>query len=118
MRRVWPLALCALACASSPEQQMLARARRLMQDARAPRGELFLTCRPEDAEVALDGVAQGRCNDFDGTPAGLTVGEGLHQIEVKKDGFQPYRTYYEPSGGRAALTITLRPLSNSEGATR
>jgi hypothetical protein len=110
------LALAAASCAATPEERMMARARELIDGARTPRGDLLLRCKPEDAEVALDGVAQGRCSDFDGTPGGLKVGEGMHRVDVTKEGFYPYQTYYAPSGGRAALTITLRPLS--EGANR
>lgn len=112
------LALLALGCAATPEQQVLARARRLLEDARAPGGELRLLCEPADAEVALDGVAQGRCSDFAGLPAGLRVGEGMHRVEVRKEGFYPYQTYYSPGGARATLTITLRRKLNPQGSFR
>lgn len=79
-------------------------------------GDLRLMCQPEDAQVVLDGVPQGLCSDFSGRPAGLTVGSGMHRVEVTKEGFLPYVTYLSPSGARTSLGITLQPLRPSEGA--
>ena len=93
----------------------MARARELMAGAEKPSGNLALRCEPEDAEVYLDGVLQGMCSDFSGAPKSLRVGVGLHHIEVKKRGFWPYTTYYEPSGARARLTIQLRPTAAPGG---
>jgi hypothetical protein len=84
----------------------------------ARRGELRLTCEPRDAEVLLDGVAQGTCLDFSGTPRGLVVGKGLHRVDVKKRGYLPYQTYYEPSGANASLAPTLQPTTSSQGESR
>lgn len=79
-------------------------------------GALRLRCTPSDAEVTLDGVPQGRCDDFAGN-RGLQVGEGLHRIELKKEGHWPYVTYYEASGATAVLEATLVPMSR-EGEAR
>lgn len=68
--------------------------------------------------MAVDGVPRGSCADFGGAPAALSVGEGLHRIEVTKSGFLPYTTYYEPGGVRAALTVRLLPLTPGEGEVR
>lgn len=95
--------------AKQDEPDAMVRAREMMRTAEGSRGDLVLRCEPEDADVYLDGVIQGVCGDFGGSPVALTVGEGLHQIEVKKDGFWPYTTYFEPSGARATLRIQLRP---------
>lgn len=67
------------------------------------------SCEPADADVWLDGVPQGSCLDFSGSPRGLTLGEGMHKVEVKKSGFWPYETYVDSGGARAALTIKLLP---------
>jgi len=113
----WVAALVALtACAGRPERQGLAKDWVGVDTAR--RGELSLSCEPKDAEVFLDGVAQGTCLDFSGTPRGLAVGEGLHRVDVKKRGFLPYQTYYEPSGANASLAPTLQPTSSSQGDSR
>lgn len=110
------LLACGLGCASSrDEPESLARARELLRSAEPTRGDLTLHCEPSDADVYLDGVIQGMCSDFGGTPVSLRVGEGLHQIEVKKDGFWPYTTYFEPSGARATLRIKLRPRKTPGG---
>ncbi|WP_375773554.1 PEGA domain-containing protein [Archangium gephyra] len=107
-----------LGCASGPEQvdsPAADRARELMRATRSRNGNLLLRCEPADAEVYLDGVAQGVCTDFGGKPSGLQVGLGLHRIDVKKDGFWPYTTYFEPSSARAGLTIKLRSMEQERG---
>lgn len=99
--------------ARQDEPASMARAREMMRTAEGSRGDLTLRCEPPDADVYLDGVIQGVCSDFGGSPVGLKVGEGLHQIEVKKDGFWPYTTWFEPSGARATLNIQLRPRGSA-----
>ncbi|RKH11017.1 PEGA domain-containing protein [Corallococcus sp. CA053C] len=100
-------------CAAKQEQPAtMARARELMASAEGKRGDLVLRCEPEDAEVLLDGVQQGTCSDFSGVSRSLRLGEaGFHQVEVKKRGFWPYTTYYEPSGARVTLKVKLRPVT-------
>ncbi len=107
-----------LGCASGPEQvdsPAADRARELLRATRSRQGNLLLRCEPEDADVYLDGVLQGVCTDFGGGPSGLKVGTGLHRIDVKKDGYWPYTTYYEPSNARAGLTIRLKPMDLERG---
>jgi hypothetical protein len=109
-----------LGCASGPEQvdsPAADRARDLMRAMRSRNGNLLLRCEPEDAEVLLDGVLQGVCTDFGGKPSGLQVGLGMHRIDVKKDGYWPYTTYFEPSNARAGLTIKLRSMAQEQGVT-
>jgi hypothetical protein len=109
-----------LGCALGPGQvdsPAADRARELMRAQRARNGNLLLRCEPEDAEVHLDGVIQGVCTDFGGKPSGLQVGLGLHRIDVKKDGYWPYTTYFEPNNARAGLTIKLRPMEQESGGT-
>ncbi|MFP2903791.1 PEGA domain-containing protein [Pyxidicoccus sp. 3LFB2] len=118
MRGAWlVLAVVVSGCAGRQEPESVARARALMAGAETPSGNLALRCEPEDAEVYLDGVLQGLCSDFTGSPKSLRVGAGLHHIEVKKHGFWPYTTYYEPSGARARLTIQLRSSVAPGGGT-
>jgi hypothetical protein len=104
-------ALVVLGCASRPEEPAtMAQARELLRNAEQPSGDVVLRCEPPDAEVHLDGVIQGLCSDFRGAPRGLRVGEGLHQIEVKKQGYWPYTTYIEPHGTRAVLEARLQSM--------
>ncbi|WP_044890417.1 PEGA domain-containing protein [Myxococcus hansupus] len=119
MRKVLlTVVLCgAAACAKRQEPESLIKARELMAEAENPSGNLALLCEPTDAEVYLDGVWQGLCSDFTGAPKGLGVGLGLHQIEVKKQGYWPYTTYYEARGARARLTIRLRATGSSTGTS-
>jgi hypothetical protein len=108
-----------LGCASGPEQvesPAAERARELLRAVRSRHGNLLLKCEPSDSEVYLDGVIQGVCTDFGGGPKGLQVaGSGLHRIDVKKDGYWPYTTYYEPGSARAGLTIRLKPMEPERG---
>ncbi|MCE9671238.1 PEGA domain-containing protein [Myxococcus stipitatus] len=104
-------------CAGSQEPVALIRAREGLASAERPSGDVALNCVPDDAEVYLDGVLQGVCRDYAGAPRGLRLGVGLHQIEVKKQGYWPYTTYYEPSGARARLTVELRAISAPGGNT-
>lgn len=102
-------------CAKRQEPESLLKARELMAEAQNPSGNLALLCEPVDAEVYLDGVWQGLCSDFSGSPKALRVGSGLHEIEVKKQGYWPYTTYFEPSRARARLTIQLRASGSKAG---
>ncbi|WP_224362993.1 PEGA domain-containing protein [Hyalangium versicolor] len=108
----WVTVVCGvLGCAGrSDEPATMAQARELLRKAEAPSGDVVLRCEPPDGEVSLDGVTQGLCSDFKGSPRGLRVGEGLHQIEVKKEGYWPYTTYIEPHGTRAVLNVRLRSM--------
>lgn len=113
----WPAALlvaAASACATAREEPALARARAALAEAPARAGALHLACEPADAEVYVDGVPQGRCAELKG---GLAASGRQHQVEVKKAGFWPYQLYYAPDGTRLALTVTLQPLSNAQGAS-
>ena len=113
------VALGLLGCAAHQDEPlMMGRARELMRTAQTPSGDVVLRCEPSDGEVSLDGVTQGVCTDFQGTPRGLRLGEGLHQIEVKKQGYWPYTTYIEPRGARAVLTARLRPMGTGTSPER
>ncbi|SES91798.1 PEGA domain-containing protein [Stigmatella erecta] len=104
------LVLGMLACAARPEEPgTLAQARKLMRDSGSQKGNVILKCDLPEAEVVLDGVTQGICSDFQGSPRGLQVGQGLHHIEVRRDGYWPYTTYLEPQGARTTLNVRLQP---------
>ena len=109
----WAVGLLWMGCATGPERVDSPAARRARELLRGGgrEGNLVLRCEPSDAEVYLDGVQQGVCTDFAGAPRGLSVGEGLHQIDVRREGYWPYVTYYEPSNARAALTVRLRAVA-------
>jgi hypothetical protein len=118
VRRALALLAALSGCATTPaEQPSLARVREGLAGVAARTGDLRLQCDPPDAEVWLDGVPQGVCTDFSGTPAGLRMGEGTHRVEVLKQGFLPYVTYLSPSGARTSLRISLVPRKTPQGAT-
>ncbi len=104
-------AIAALACAG--EGAAVRRAREALESAPRRAGNLKLSCEPAGAVVSVDGVPRGTCEDFSQGAAG--VGEGLHRVEVQKDGYWPYVTYYEPSGARVSLAIQLRPRAAPKG---
>ena len=101
-----------LGCASS-EPAVVTRVGEQMRGSqqRVWTSDLKLVCDPTDAEVSLDGIPRGTCEDFAGNPTGLNLPEGLHKVEVKKSGFWPYESYVDSSGARAALTVKLSPHS-------
>ena len=80
-----------------------------MQEARGRGGELALRCDPPDAEVEVDGVPQGRCDDFDGRQRRLSLGTRMRHVVVKKAGYWPYETWYQAGGATASLAVQLRP---------
>lgn len=71
------------------------------------RSELVLDCAPADAEVELEGVPQGTCEDFGGTPRGLSLGDGTRRVVVKKSGYLPWDCVVEADGTRVMMTVTL-----------
>jgi hypothetical protein len=95
-------------CAGSEHRRTEARAEALLRGASARQGQLELRCDPSDAEVVVDGVPQGVCDDFTGSPRWLVVGNGLHHVVIHKPGFWPYETWYQASGARAVLRVKLR----------
>jgi hypothetical protein len=71
------------------------------------KSELVLACSPADADVELDGVPQGTCEDFKGEPRGLALGKGVRRVQVKKQGYLPWDTVVETDGTRVMLNVTL-----------
>jgi PEGA domain len=57
-------------------------------------GGLIFDVNPPDAEVVLDGVAQGKASDFT-QERYLKVESGTHLLELRKPGYETYsRTLY------------------------
>ena len=113
MRRLWLLAIAA--CAAPSEQAAIfARAGEGLKAVEASSGDLRLKCEPLDSEVWLDGMPVGACEDFAGR-RGLSLGQRMRKVEVRKDGYTPYLTFVEPDGTHAALTVTLLPSNTGGG---
>lgn len=67
--------------------------------------ELRLECSHPAAEVLLDGVLQGHCEDFMGR--GLPLSEGPHVVEIRLSGFLPFEAMVEPGRARMSLRVDL-----------
>jgi hypothetical protein len=80
---------------------------------KARQGDLELLCAPADAQVTVDSVEQGTCGDYAGRP--LRLGEGMHRVQVKKQGLTPFETFVDPSGTRARLSVALAPAPKAPG---
>ena len=104
MRR-W-LCLALAGCAPKPASVLLSESR--LPPARVTtKSELVLLCNPADADVELDGVPQGTCEDFRGEPKGLSLKKGVHRVQVKKRSFLPWDTVVETDGTRIVMNVTL-----------
>ena len=103
LRSAWLLVVAG--CASQAPE--------LVPDVRLPttaprRSELVLRCVPSDAEVTLDGVPQGTCQDFDGDRGALGLGKRA-RVEVKKAGYAAWSSWMEADHTRVAMDVTLVP---------
>lgn len=101
---MWALALGA--CAQTPKPFDLS-AHKLPPARVTTRSELVLRCDPADAEVSLDGVPQGTCDDFSGEPRALTMPKGPRRVQVKKRGYLPWESILETDGTRVVMNVTL-----------
>ncbi|MEW6719772.1 MAG: PEGA domain-containing protein [Thermodesulfobacteriota bacterium] len=52
-------------------------------------GGLVFNVNPPDAEVVLDGVAQGAASEFT-QERYLKVSPGTHKVEIRKEGYETY----------------------------
>jgi len=77
------------------------------------RAELVLRCTQPDAEVVLDGVPQGTCEDYNGEPRALGLGHGSRRLEVKKRGFVTWESWLEADGTRVVVDVTLLSIGGS-----
>ncbi len=101
---VWALAVSA--CAQTPTPFDFG-AHKLPPARVTTKSELVLRCMPNDAEVLLDGVPQGTCDDFGGEPKGLSIPKGARHVQVKKRGYLPWDSFLETDGTRVVMTVTL-----------
>ncbi|MDP1824714.1 MAG: hypothetical protein Q8L48_15775 [Archangium sp.] len=100
----WALGL--IGCAQAPNV-LTANAQKLATGRVTTKSELVLSCTPPDADVELDGVPQGTCEDFRGEPRGLAMGKGVRRVQVKKQGYLPWDTVVETDGTRVVMNVTL-----------
>jgi hypothetical protein len=78
------------------------------------RAEVAFHCSHPDAEVVLDGVPQGTCEDYDGDPKALGLGRGrggVHRVAVRKQGFSTWESWLEADGTRLEVDVTLFSVS-------
>jgi hypothetical protein len=79
----------------------------------AKRGNLFIRCEPEDAEILLDGIPQGSCLDY--VAKGLQMKESfsLRKIVVTKAGYWPYEAMVVLDRSKVNLHVQLQPTQAS-----
>ena len=66
------------------------------------KGTVMVTCTPENAEVSVDGVFVGN------SPSTLSVTEGIHIVEVRAEGYKPFkRELRVMSGSEVTIRATL-----------
>ncbi len=106
---VCALAMCGCARAPLNEPEVLSRLEREQVADRMAKGDVRLGCPVKDAEVYVDGVLQGVCDDFDGEPAFLTVGAGAHRIEVRKLGLRSWHADVVTGDAVVVLNVELPP---------
>jgi len=71
-------------------------------------GLLAIYCEPDDADVYVDDVLQGKAKKFDGRPAYLELSSGSHKIRLEAPGYEPYRTEVYISEGKEEIKVRLR----------
>jgi hypothetical protein len=106
----------ALAACAAPTGQaaMFSRAGEGLAAAEGRTGDLKLACSPDDSQVWLDGVPMGSCLEYSGR-RGLSLGQRMRKVEVRREGYRSFETFVEPDGTRAALTVTLAPSNTGGG---
>ena len=66
-------------------------------------------CRPDEAEVRVDGVLQGTCKLLSRPEAVMTLSAGTHELEIAADGYRSFRSVVSGKGIQESLTIRLMP---------
>jgi len=75
-------------------------------------GTIKLVVQPADAEIVVDGKPRGKI------PRQLRLVAVEHQLEIRKKGFQPYRTRITPRPGFAQqVTVVLSRQTSGKNAT-
>jgi hypothetical protein len=80
----------------------------------ARRAEVAFHCSHADAEIVLDGVPQGTCDDYDGAPRALGLGPGRggsHRVAVRKPGFSTWESWLQADGTRLEVDVTLTQVT-------
>lgn len=79
-------------------------------------GTLHLAIRPSFAEVYVDGVYAGRADDFDGASQRADLRVGLHQVDVRAEGYDALHFDTRIEKGRTTFRReTLSPATVSFG---
>ena len=68
-------------------------------------GSIRLKASPKDAKVYIDGALVGTVDDFDGLSSHLQLAEGVYQLELRADGYEPYSSELAVEAGK---TLTAR----------
>jgi len=74
------------------------------------RGNLFIHCEPEDAEIVLDGIPQGSCLDYVSKGLRVHASGDLRRIVVNKQGYWPYEARVVLDRSKLNLRVQLQPL--------
>ncbi|HUJ79773.1 MAG TPA: PEGA domain-containing protein [Nitrospiria bacterium] len=62
---------------------------------------------PDDAEVFVDGVSMGPAGKYRGRTF-IELKGGTHQVEIKKEGYEPYRDDVVINNNMIMITVTLK----------
>ena len=73
----------------------------------AQNGGLRTLVIPDDAEVIVDGVSMGPASKYRGRDF-IPVKGGAHQVEIRKEGYQPYRDAVFINNNMIMITVTLK----------
>jgi hypothetical protein len=104
--RAWALAVLLAGCAAPSEVDRLLRQNEAsLRSERPLAAGLLLRCAPNEAEVMLDGVLQGTCEDF--AQRLLEMSDEGHRVEVRRAGFLTYEAQVAPGHARTRLEVTL-----------
>ena len=81
----------------------------------AKRGNLFIRCEPEDAEILLDGIPQGSCLDYVAKGLQINASPALRKIVVTKTGYWSYEAMVALDRSKVNLSVQLQPMQTSAG---
>jgi hypothetical protein len=70
---------------------------------------VHIDCRPEEAEVKVDGVLQGTCKLLSRPEIVMQLAAGTHELEVVADGYRSFRSVVSGKGIQESLTVRLVP---------
>ncbi|MCL2011837.1 MAG: PEGA domain-containing protein [Cystobacterineae bacterium] len=112
MRFAWGLSLASWACISTAPPSVVASWEQWEKENKSAteRGNLFIHCEPEDAEVVLDGIPQGNCLDYVATGLRINRSPHLRKIVVTKAGYWPYEAMVAVDSSKMSLHVQLQPM--------